>query len=45
VNNLPAEELKEYGKYLADIHKLRKIKEKLPVELFTKIVQEPETTI
>lgn len=45
VNNLPAEELKEYGKYLADIHKLRKIKEKLPLDLFLKISQEPETTI
>ena len=42
VNNLPAEELKEYGKYLADIHKLRKIKEKLPHEIFIQIIQEPQ---
>jgi hypothetical protein len=39
-NNLPAEELKEYGKYLADIHRLRKIKEKLPADLFDKICGE-----
>lgn len=26
-HNLPAEELKVYGKYLADIHRLRKIKQ------------------
>jgi len=39
-NNLPAEDLKEYGKFLADIHKLRKIKEKLPIELFEKIINE-----
>jgi hypothetical protein len=45
VNGLPAEELKEYGKYLADIHKLRKIKEKLPLDLFLKITQEPETAV
>ena len=40
-HNLPAEELKEYGKHLADIHRLRKIKAKLPTELFEKIVAEP----
>jgi len=38
--NLPAEELKEYGMYLADIHRLRKIKEKLPTDLFEKVIQE-----
>ena len=38
--NLPAEELKEYGMYLADIHRLRKIKEKLPIDLFEKVIQE-----
>ena len=45
VNNLPAEELKEYGKYLADIHKLRKIKEKLPHEILIQIIleQDPPT--
>ena len=39
-NNLPAEELKEYGMYLADIHRLRKIKEKLPTDLFEKVINE-----
>jgi hypothetical protein len=39
-HNLPAEELKEYGMYLADIYRLRKIKEKLPTDLFEKIIQE-----
>jgi hypothetical protein len=39
-NNLPAEELKEYGMYLADIHRLRKIKDKLPTFLFEKIINE-----
>lgn len=39
-HNLPAEELKEYGMYLADIHRLRKIKEKLPTDLFEKICGE-----
>ena len=39
-HNLPAEDLKEYGMYLADIHKLRKIKEKLPTDLFFKVVAE-----
>ena len=39
-NNLPAEELKEYGMYLADIHRLRKIKEKLPTDLFKKVINE-----
>ena len=38
--NLPAEELKEYGMYLADIHRLRKIKEKLPTDLFEKVINE-----
>ena len=38
--NLPAEDLKEYGKFLNDIYKLRKIKEKLPTDLFAKIVEE-----
>ena len=42
-NNLPAEELQEYGKYLVDIHKLRKIKAKLPNDLFEKIIAEQET--
>lgn len=40
VNNLPPEELKEYGKYLVDIHRLRKIKEKLPLALLQKILDE-----
>ena len=40
VNNLPPEELKEYGKYLVDIHRLRQIKEKLPVALLQKILEE-----
>jgi hypothetical protein len=44
VNNLPAEELKEYGKYLVDIHKLRKIKEKLPTALIQKILEETPAT-
>ena len=46
VNNLPPEELKEYGRYLADIHRLRKIKEKLPLDLLQKILEEqtPNTT-
>jgi len=39
-HNLPAEELKEYGMYLADIDRLRKIKEKLPADLFEKICGE-----
>jgi hypothetical protein len=39
-HNLPAEELKEYGMYLADIHRLRKIKEKLPPDLFEKVCGE-----
>ena len=39
-HNLPAEELKEYGMYLADIDRLRKIKEKLPTDLFEKICGE-----
>lgn len=39
-HNLPPEELKEYGKYLADIHKLRQIKEKLPNDLFLKVCGE-----
>ena len=42
-HNLPAEELKEYGMYLADIHRLRKIKEKLPTDLFEKICGECAT--
>jgi hypothetical protein len=33
---LPAEDLKEYGVYLADIYKLRKLKEKLPSVLWEK---------
>ena len=40
VNNLPPEELKEYGKYLVDIHRLRQIKEKLPMALLQKILEE-----
>ena len=36
-HNLPPEELKEYGEYLADIYKLRQIKERLPADLFVKI--------
>ena len=40
LHKLPAEDLKEYGMFLADIHKLRKIKAKLPVELFEKIINE-----
>lgn len=39
-HNLPPEELKEYGMYLADIHRLRKIKEKLPNDLFIKVCGE-----
>lgn len=39
-HNLPAEELKEYGLYLADIYRLRKIKEKLPTDLFEKVINE-----
>ena len=39
-HNLPAEELKEYGRFLADIYRLRKIKKMLPTELFEKIVNE-----
>jgi hypothetical protein len=42
VNNLSAEELKEYGRYLADIHKLRKIKERLPIDILRKILSESE---
>jgi hypothetical protein len=38
--NLSADDLKEYGKFLNDIYKLRKIKENLPPALFTKIVEE-----
>jgi len=44
VNNLPAEELKEYGKYLVEIHRLRKIKEKLPTALIQKILEEQPAT-
>lgn len=44
-HKLPAEELKEYGKYLADIHRLRKIKEKLPAELFEKVIQEQNNLV
>jgi hypothetical protein len=40
VNNLSAEDLKEYGKYLGDIHKLRLIMERLPQDIFNKIAQE-----
>jgi hypothetical protein len=40
VNNLSPEDLKEYGRYLADIHKLRKIKERLPEDILRKIVAE-----
>lgn len=39
-HNLPAEDLKEYGMYLSDIYKLRKIREKLPSDLFEKIINE-----
>lgn len=42
-HNLPAEELKEYGMYLVDIDRLRKIKEKLPADLFEKICAECDT--
>lgn len=42
-NNLPAEDLKEYGMFLADIHRLRKIKKKIPADLFAKICEEVET--
>ena len=44
VHNLPPEELREYGKYLADIHRLRKIKEKLPLALLQKILDEQPAT-
>jgi len=44
VNNLPPEELREYGKYLADIHRLRKIKEKLPLAILQKILDEQPAT-
>ena len=40
VNNLPAEDLREYGKYLVEIHRLRRIKEKVPADLIQKILQE-----
>jgi len=43
VNNLPAEDLREYGKYLVEIHRLRRIKAKLPTELIQKILQEEAT--
>lgn len=39
-NNLPPEELKEFGIYLSDIYRLRMIKQKLPTELFEKIIFE-----
>jgi len=39
-NNLPAEQLKTHGKFLNDIYKLRKLKEKLPSEVFLQIVHE-----
>jgi hypothetical protein len=42
-HNLSSDDLKEYGMFLADIYKLRKIKAKLPVELFEKIIND-ETT-
>jgi hypothetical protein len=39
-NNIPPEELKKYGKYLADVCKLRKIKENLPPDIFEKVLSE-----
>ena len=42
-NNLSSEELKEYGMYLSDVHRLRKIKQNLPADLFAKICGEAET--
>lgn len=44
VNNLPPEELKEYGKFLADIHRLRQIKANLPSALLQKILNEQPPT-
>ncbi len=42
-HNLPEEEFKEYGIYLADIYKLRQIKKKIPRELFERIMIEEQT--
>jgi ribosomal protein S4 len=40
--NLSAEDLTTYKEYLADVQKLRKIKAKLPTELFKKCLHEFE---
>jgi lipoate synthase len=40
--NLSEEDLKEYKEYLADIYKLRKLKAKLPPELFQKCLESME---
>lgn len=39
-NDLPAEELARFGKYLSYVHKLRVIKQKLPPEIFQEICEE-----
>jgi hypothetical protein len=39
-NNLSSQELKEYGIYLADVHKLRIIRDKLPADLLHKVLNE-----
>lgn len=44
VNNLDATELKKYGGYLADIHKLRQILKILPIDLFNEILNELRET-
>ena len=37
--DLPAEDLKEYGEYLADIYKIRQLKKKIPSILWEKCLQ------
>lgn len=39
-NDLPAEELARFGKYLSYVYKLRVIKQKLPPEIFQEICEE-----
>ena len=37
--DLPTEDLKEYGEYLADIYKIRQLKKKIPQNLWDKCLQ------